>query len=157
MVLFVFFLAMVCSLEGSVEEGPLGDTNRISITDSLAGRIRQLHDGNPVDLAQLDDHVERLALGAIADSLEVIGEIGADTEAATDLALAVFVEVNGSRNVQTVTEHDGLGGWVDAKLLVVGNNLVHENLGITAVVTHTIPRLRMEEREVTKESLKRLS
>ena len=67
---------------------------------------------------ELDDDVHGLAAGDVA------GEVGADTEAVGDLALAVAVYLEGAVDVESVAEDGLLGEGVDAELLVFLDNEV---------------------------------
>ena len=90
----------------------------LGVAKGLALVARELHAVVPLaelgDAAtdELDDDVHGLAVGDVA------GEVGADTEAVGDLALAVAVQLEGAVYVEAVAEDGLLGHGVDAELLV---------------------------------------
>ena len=76
---------------------------------------------------ELDDDVHRLAVHDIA------GQEGADAVGVLNAARAVFVNLDGTVDVQAVGIHHLLGGRVDAEGLVLGDDLLGLLLLVAAV------------------------
>ena len=68
----------------------------------------------------------------------VVGQVGADAEGAADASGAVLLDFERLVEVQGIAEDDGLGGGVDAELLVALDEEVGEVELVARVTPHAV-------------------
>ena len=103
--------------------------------------------------------VAHLAAGQLHHDVQgfvsrVIGQVGADAEGAADASGAVLLDFERLVEVQGIAEDDGLGGGVDAELLVAFDEEVGKVELVARVTPHAVEQLRLLAAEVAEEGVR---
>jgi hypothetical protein len=125
--------------------GQVGEEGLV-VAEQLAGAVGQLGDRLVVGVGQLHDDVQRL-------QPHVVGEVGADAEAARRPVGEVAIEGERLLEVEAVGEDEPLGARIDAQLLVVGERLLAPDVRIAGIVAQAVEELGEVHVEVGEEGV----
>ena len=84
----------------------------------------------------------------------VVGQVGADAEGAADASGAVLLDFERLVEVQGIAEDDGLGGGVNAELLVAPDEEVGEVKLVARVAPHSIEQLGLLAAQIAQEGVR---
>jgi len=135
-----------------VVEHPLEAFDEFRVTDRLGDVVGELAGGVPDAISSgfgepgLDHH-------RAGRKTQVVGEVGAPAKGGLDLVQELAGQLAHQFEVQAVGEDDHLGSRVDPECLVEGDHLEAVVLGVSRVLTGTLPVARHLLREVTEEGV----